>query len=74
STESLDSMAKRTGAYAAINGTFFNAYTDKRAHGEIVINYEEKNEGWSGASIGFMEDGTPAIMFSGALPRDNTYK
>lgn len=74
STESLDSMAKRAGAYAAMNGTFFNAYTDKKAHGEIVINYEEKNEGWSGASIGFTEDNTPVIMFSGSLPRDRTYK
>jgi exopolysaccharide biosynthesis protein len=77
STESLDSMAKRAGAYAAINGTFFNAYDKgsyKTAHGEIVINYEQKNEGWTGASICFDEENTPTIYSSRSLPRNGEYK
>ncbi|BAU26235.1 uncharacterized protein DUF2233 [Aneurinibacillus soli] len=64
STESLESMAKRTGAYAAINGSFFNSYDKgayKKTHGEIIINYQEVNEGWTGASIGFTEANKPVI-------------
>lgn len=64
STESLESMAKRTGAYAAINGSFFNSFDKgsyKKAHGEIIINHQEVNEGWTGASIGFTETNTPVI-------------
>lgn len=63
-TESLASMAKRSGALAAINGTFFMAYNkgdSKPPWGKIVIDYVEVNEGLSGASIGFHGNALPVI-------------
>lgn len=63
-TESLASMAKRSGALAAINGTFFMAYNEgdyKPPWGKIVIDYVEVNEGLSGASIGFNGNALPVI-------------
>lgn len=63
-TESLESMAKRNGALAAINGTFFMAY-NKEAYkppwGKIVIDYSSVNDGSSGASIGFNGNLLPVI-------------
>jgi hypothetical protein len=35
SVESLASMASRSGAYAAINGTFFNSYSDMQPQGTL---------------------------------------
>ncbi|MFM1654789.1 stalk domain-containing protein [Brevibacillus sp. B_LB10_24] len=63
-TESLESMAKRNGALAAINGTFFMAYNkgeEKPPWGKIVIDYVEINEGSSGSSIGFNGNSLPVI-------------
>jgi exopolysaccharide biosynthesis protein len=66
-TESLAGMAKRTGALAAINGTFFMAYNKgdyKPPWGLIVIDYEKKHDGVSGSSIGFNGNALPVIDHS----------
>lgn len=72
-TESLESMAQRSSALAAINGTFFVAYTTdeyKRPWGKIVIDYIERNEGISGSSIGFNGNAFPVIDQSLKLSSD----
>ncbi|RKD25852.1 hypothetical protein BEP19_02655 [Ammoniphilus oxalaticus] len=63
-TESLESMAKRSNAFAAMNGTFFMSYEKgdfKPPWGTILIDRDLKNQGWTGASIGFKQDNTPSI-------------
>ncbi|OEH85057.1 hypothetical protein BHU72_05455 [Desulfuribacillus stibiiarsenatis] len=67
-TESLESMAKRTNAIAAINGTFFNAYTDDRQpHGVIQKNGVVLHSGSSGSVSGF--DGNNRLMIANLNPK-----
>lgn len=73
-TESLESMAKRQGALAAMNGTFFMAYNEgayKPPWGKIVIDYHSINDGSSGASIGFNGNGRPVIDSSKNVNADS---
>lgn len=51
-TESLADMAERSGAAAAINGTFFNAYSDMQPQGNIQIDGIFHYLSNSGSSIG----------------------
>lgn len=63
-TQSLEAMAKQYKALAAINGSFFMAYNKeepKPPWGMIVIDYNKKNEGSSGSSIGFNGNAHPVI-------------
>lgn len=56
-TESLSSMAKRCGAIAAINGTYFNAYEDiKDPAGNIIINNKPVYMSNFGTTIGIADD------------------
>ncbi|MGE5398218.1 MAG: phosphodiester glycosidase family protein [Chitinophagales bacterium] len=52
-TESLASMAKRNGAVAAINGTFFASYSDMQPQGNLQINGLFQHLSNSGSSVGF---------------------
>jgi len=73
-TESLESMAKRQGAVAAINGTFFMAYNEgahKPPWGKIVIDFHSIQDGSSGASIGFNGNIKPVIDSSKNLNADS---
>jgi hypothetical protein len=73
-TESLAGMAKRTGALAAINGSFFMAYNKgdyKPPWGLIVIDYEKKHDGVSGSSIGFNGNALPVIDRSSRFAADS---
>lgn len=73
-TESLAGMAKRTGALAAINGSFFMAYNKgdyKPPWGLIVIDYEKKHDGVSGSSIGFNGNALPVIDRSSRFDADS---
>lgn len=72
-TQSLADMAKRSGALAAINGSFFMAYNKdayKPPWGKIVIDYKQKNDGTSGSSIGFNGNALPVIDQSTKLSSD----
>jgi len=63
-TESLASMAGRTGAVAAINGTYFQAYDDsipKEPYGTIVAGGQVVHVGSDRASLGFFGDGRVRI-------------
>lgn len=55
-TESLADMAKRTGAEAAINGTFFNSYSDMQPHGTIQIENNFTHTGTNGTTVGVTYD------------------
>ncbi len=55
-TESLAEMAKRSGAAAAINGTFFNSYSDMQPHGTIQIEGNFAHTGTSGTTLGLTYD------------------
>jgi tetratricopeptide (TPR) repeat protein len=55
-TESLADMAKRTGAEAAINGTFFNSYSDMQPHGTIQTEYNLAHLGTNGTTVGVTYD------------------
>jgi Exopolysaccharide biosynthesis protein related to N-acetylglucosamine-1-phosphodiester alpha-N-acetylglucosaminidase len=61
-TESLASMAERTGAIAAINGTYFNAYADKPGephgtpYGVIIKDGRVLQEGYRRAVVGVTAD------------------
>lgn len=56
-TESLKSMAERNDAIAAINGTFFNAYSEiKEPAGNIIINGKIEHISDFGTTFGFTED------------------
>jgi hypothetical protein len=58
-TEELASMAKRSGAVVAINGTFFNAYGgEPNPYGNIMRNGMVVNRGSVGTTIGFRADGS----------------
>lgn len=63
-TESLLTMAKRKGALAAINGSFFDAYTEdpiKCPYHTVVTGGEVAHIGNTGSVIGFWNDGRAAI-------------
>ncbi len=67
-TESLESMAKRMGAIAAINGTFFNAYTDdKQPHGVIQHNGHLLHNGTTGSVAGIT--GEQRLVIANVLPQ-----
>lgn len=55
-TEELASMAGRAGAVAAINGTFFNAYSDMLPHGTIEAGGQHLHLGGNGTTVGFTGD------------------
>lgn len=55
-TESLADMAKRAGAEAAINGTFFNSYSDMQPHGTIQTEYNLVHIGTNGTTVGVTYD------------------
>ncbi|MHB8170609.1 MAG: phosphodiester glycosidase family protein [Thermincolia bacterium] len=55
-TESLADMAKRSGAVAAINGTFFNSYSDMQPHGTIQIESKFAHSGTNGTTMGITND------------------
>ncbi|MDA8236252.1 MAG: phosphodiester glycosidase family protein, partial [Clostridia bacterium] len=55
-TESLADMAKRSGAVAAINGTFFNSYSDMQPHGTIQIEGTFAHSGTNGTTMGITND------------------
>ncbi|KAB2951768.1 hypothetical protein F9B85_10775 [Heliorestis acidaminivorans] len=59
-TESLASMAKRTGAVAAINGTFFNAYDQKdlQPMGAVMIDGTFLHLRGGPTSVGIKTDNT----------------
>ena len=62
--ESLEAMARCEGAAAAINGAFFEAYTDepiRNVDQSIISNGELVHLGRIGSVIGFAEDGTARI-------------
>ncbi|MFS0554708.1 phosphodiester glycosidase family protein [Brevibacillus sp. 179-C9.3 HS] len=72
-TQSLAAMAKQHNALAAMNGTFFMAYNKdayKPPWGTIVIDYDKKNEGSSGASIGFNGNMRPVIASSAQMKEE----
>jgi exopolysaccharide biosynthesis protein len=54
-TEELASMARRYGATAAINGTFFNAYSDMQPQGNIQINGRYLHFSNNGSTVGFTD-------------------
>ena len=57
--EELASMAKRSGAIVAINGTFFNAYSDPPfPYGNIIKNGKIVHRGSVGTTCGFYADCT----------------
>lgn len=55
-TESLADMAKRAGAEAAINGTYFASYTDKQPQGTVQIDGNFAHIGNNGTTIGVTFD------------------
>lgn len=58
-TEELASMAKRSNASVAINGTFFNAYGGEPIpYGNIIKNGSIVHRGSVGTTAGFRADGT----------------
>jgi len=57
-TESLADMAKRSGAAAAINGTFFNSYSDLQPHGTVQIEGNFAHTGTNGTTMGITNDNT----------------
>lgn len=59
-TGPLSEMASGAGAQAAINGTFFNAYTDKQPQGTLFINGLASHLA-DGATVGFTE-GNDVLM------------
>lgn len=72
-TQNLAAMAKQHSALAAMNGTFFMAYNKdayKPPWGTIVIDYDKKNEGSSGASIGFNGNARPVIESSSKMQEE----
>ncbi|WP_252393563.1 phosphodiester glycosidase family protein [Hydrogenibacillus sp. N12] len=61
-TEDLAALARRHGAVAAINGTFFNAYSDKQPQGNLEIKGKFVHLSNVGSTVGFGKDGT--VRFS----------
>ncbi len=61
-TENLDSLARRYGAIAAINGTYFNAYADRPGephgtpYGIIIKDGKVLQEGYRRAVVGLTAD------------------
>lgn len=51
-TESLAAMAARSGAVAAVNGTFFNSYSDMQPHGTLQIEGNFAHTGTNGTTMG----------------------
>lgn len=73
-TQSLEGMASQHGALAAINGSFFMAYNEgehKPPWGLIVIDYQKKHDGTSGASIGFNQNSLPVISTTSLIRADH---
>lgn len=56
-TADLEAMAKSVGAVAAVNGTFFNAYSDMTSWGTILIDGTPHRIGNSGGAVGIAADG-----------------
>lgn len=56
-TTDLAAMAKSVSAVAAVNGTFFNAYSDMTSWGTILIDGTPHRIGNSGGAIGITADG-----------------
>ena len=62
STEDLASMASRSGAVAAINGSFFEAYNGRPdPWNPLIVNGKVVHAGDVGSTIGFTESGTAKI-------------
>lgn len=57
-TEELAALAKRNYAVAAINGTFFNAYSDMQPQGNIQIGGKFLHLSGSGSTVGFGSNNT----------------
>lgn len=55
-TEELSALARRHGALAAINGTFFNAYSDMQPQGNIQIDGSFLHLSNVGSTVGFGEN------------------
>ncbi len=55
-TEELSALAKRNGAVAAINGTFFNSYSDMQPQGNIQIDGAFLHLSNVGSTVGFGEN------------------
>ncbi len=55
--EELAAMAKRVGAVVAVNGTFFNAYSDLTAWGTVAVKGKVLRLGSSGAAVAISPDG-----------------
>lgn len=55
-TESLADMAKRSGAEAAINGTYFASYTDQQPQGTVQIDSNFAHMGNNGTTMGVTFD------------------
>lgn len=55
-TESLAGMAKRAGAEAAINGTYFASYTDQQPQGTVQIDTNMAHIGNNGTTMGVTFD------------------
>ncbi|MGQ9498667.1 MAG: phosphodiester glycosidase family protein [Desulfotomaculales bacterium] len=53
----LAEMARSVGAVAAVNGGFFNAYTDMTPWGTLVIDDTTYRTGGSGGAVGITPDG-----------------
>lgn len=53
----LAEMARSAGAVAAVNGGFFNAYTDMTPWGTLVIDGTTYRTGSSGGAVGITPDG-----------------
>lgn len=56
-TADLASMAKASGALAAVNGTFFNAYSDMTSWGTIMADGVLYRAGNAGGAVGITADG-----------------
>jgi len=54
-TSPLSEMASEVGAAAAINGTFFNAYSDNQPQGTVFINGSARHLA-DGSTVGFTEN------------------
>lgn len=54
--EELSALARRHGALAAINGTFFNAYSDMQPQGNIQIDGSFLHLSNVGSTVGFGEN------------------
>lgn len=68
-TEALAAMARRVGAAAAINGTFFNSYSDMKPQGNIEINGQYLYLNNTGSS--FIVNGSRQVSFETARYKIN---